>query len=95
MILSSIMKTELLNSASEVIPNIQALVNVISRRVRQLILGHRPLVQTPPGTDFCDIALIEVIKKKLTYQLAKDDKPKGEVAPIVQFPGVISSRKAA
>jgi DNA-directed RNA polymerase subunit omega len=89
------MRTELLNSASDVIPNIQTLVNVISRRVRQLILGHRPLVHTPPGTDFSDIALIEVIKKKLTYESAKDDQPKGQVAPIVQFRGVIPSRKAA
>ena len=43
------MKADLVKAASEVIPNQQILVNMISRRVRQLCLGHRPLVEFSPG----------------------------------------------
>src|SRR6476646_10335205 len=41
---SQIMKAELVQAASEVITSPQILVNMVSRRVRQLTLGHRPLV---------------------------------------------------
>ncbi len=37
------MKADLVKAASEVITNQQILVNMVSRRVRQLSLGHRPL----------------------------------------------------
>jgi DNA-directed RNA polymerase subunit omega len=43
------MKAELVQAASEVITNQQILVNMVSRRVRQLTLGHRPLVVCAPG----------------------------------------------
>ena len=62
------MQSHLLEEASKVITNPQILVNVISRRVRQLTLGHRPLVEVvSTRMGFCDIALTEVIKGKLSY----------------------------
>lgn len=89
------MNTELLKTASEIIPNPQMLVNVISRRVRQLSRGHRPLVQFLPGTGLCDIALSEVGQKKLTFELTPGDDSKAEPAPIALFPSVDARKKAA
>src|SRR5207253_9591746 len=54
---SIIMKADLIAAASEVITNQQILVNMVSRRVRQLSLGHRPLVEYAPGLREADIAL--------------------------------------
>jgi len=51
------MKADLVKAASEVITNQQILVNMVSRRVRQLSLGHRPLVEYAPGLREADIAL--------------------------------------
>ncbi len=62
------MKADLVQAASEVIPNQQILVNMISRRVRQLCLGHRPLVEYAPGLGHADIALTEIANKKLTFE---------------------------
>jgi DNA-directed RNA polymerase subunit omega len=62
------MTTQLLNEAAQVIPNQQLLINVVSKRVRQLGLGHRPLVETTPRMSLTDIALTEIIAGKLTYE---------------------------
>jgi DNA-directed RNA polymerase subunit omega len=71
----------------------ELLVNVVSRRVRQLTFGHRPLVVVPPGMLAADIALTEIIDGKLTPEPAVDeDKPD---AHVVVFPGVLMSRKKA
>ena len=51
------MTTQLLQEAAQVIPNQQLLINVVSRRVRQLGLGHRPLVEATPRSSLTDIAL--------------------------------------
>jgi DNA-directed RNA polymerase subunit omega len=62
------MTTQLLHEAAQVIPNQQLLINVVSKRVRQLGLGHRPLVETTPRMSLTDIALKEIIAGKLTYE---------------------------
>ena len=46
------MQSTLLRSATLVIPNEQALVNVVRQRVRQLIRGHRPLIGVSTGNGF-------------------------------------------
>ena len=61
------------------IPNQQLLINVVSRRVRQLGLGHRPLVEATPRSSLTDIALREIIAGKLTYELTPE-KPAGDGA---------------
>jgi len=63
-----IMTTQLLQEASQIIPNPQLLINVVSKRVRQLGLGHRPMVDTGPRTSLTDIALKEIIAGKLTFE---------------------------
>src|ERR1700741_220500 len=62
------MTTQLLQEAAQVIPNQQLLINVVSKRVRQLGLGHRPMVETTPRMSLTDIALREIIAGKLTYE---------------------------
>lgn len=86
------MKAELVKAASEVIPNQQILVNMVSRRVRQLTIGHRPLVEFAPGMGHADVALSEIANGKLTFEsvLGQNGNTPGEV---VQFPGVIASKK--
>ena len=81
------MKADLVKAASEVIPNQHILVNMVSRRVRQLCSGYRPLVQVPPGMDAADIALTEIINEKLTFESTSSKDATD--APIVQFPGII------
>lgn len=62
------MTTQLLQEAAQVIPNQQLLINVVSKRVRQLGLGHRPMVETGPRATLTDIALREIIAGKLTFE---------------------------
>ncbi len=67
------MTAQLLQEAATVIPNQQLLINVVSKRVRQLGLGHRPLVEATPRASLTDIALKEIIAGKLTFELIADD----------------------
>ena len=62
------MKAELVKAASEIVHNQQILVNMVSRRVRQLCLGHRPMVEFAPGLGHADIALSEIANGKLTFE---------------------------
>jgi DNA-directed RNA polymerase subunit omega len=89
------MHPTLIQSASVVIPSQQLLINVVRQRVRQLIRGHRPLIEVPPGMGFCDVALSEVIAKKLSYEAVPGVKPDSSFAPIATFPGLPSDKKAA
>ena len=61
------------------IPNQQLLINVVSRRVRQLGLGHRPLVEATSTLLPHRHRLREIIAGKLTYELAPE-KPAAEGA---------------
>ena len=88
------MKAELVKAASEVITNQQILVNMVSRRVRQLTLGHRPLVVCAPGLGEADIALTEIANGKLTFESTFGQNGTAEApARIVLFPDVTSSKK--
>ncbi len=88
------MKAELVQAASEVITSPQILVNMVSRRVRQLTLGHRPLVVCAPGLGAADIALTEIANGKLTFESTFGQDGSAEApARIVLFPDVTSSKK--
>ena len=67
------MTTQLLQEAAQVIPNQQLLINVVSKRVRQLGLGHRPMVEAGPRASLTDIALKEIIAGKLTFESIKGE----------------------
>ena len=70
------MTTQLLQEAAQVIPNQQLLINVVSKRVRQLGLGHRPMVEVGPRASLTDIALKEIIAGKLTFESLKNSEEK-------------------
>ena len=87
------MKAELVTAASNVVRNPQILVNMVSRRVRQLSLGHRPLVEFAPGFGHADIALTEIANGKLEFEFNSPENGNTPVE-IVEFPGVIASKKS-
>jgi DNA-directed RNA polymerase subunit omega len=91
------MKPHLVQAASEVIPNQQILVNMVSRRVRQLCLGHRPMVEFVPGLGHADIALSEIAAGKLvfesTFRENGNGKDDGATDDVVAFPGIIVAKK--
>jgi DNA-directed RNA polymerase subunit omega len=89
-----IMNADLLTAASEVITSQQILVNMVSRRVRQLSLGHRPLVQYAPGLREADIALTEIANGKLTFESTFGQNGTEPVPHVVQFPEVVAAKKA-
>jgi DNA-directed RNA polymerase subunit K/omega len=89
------MKSDLVKAASKVILNQQILVNMVSRRVRQLCLGHRPLVEYAPGLQAADIALTEIANGKLTYESTFGQNGSAEAAQVVPFPTIIASKKKA
>ncbi len=62
------MNYSLLDEANKVIENKQVLINVVSRRVRQLSSGVRPHVEVEPRMTFADIALAEILAGKLTFE---------------------------
>lgn len=72
-----LMKSKYLETAQLRIPNPELLVNVVSRRVRQLAQGHRPLTQTDARMDFAEIALKEISEGKVSYEIADSS----EIAP--------------
>ncbi len=63
------MSSQFLEDALKKIPNQQVLVNVVSRRVRQLSQGQRAMVDHGVRMGFADIALKEIIEGKLTFEL--------------------------
>ena len=60
------MTSHLLEEALKKVPTQQALVNIVSKRVRQLNQGERPLVDAGFRAGLADIALQEIIEGKLT-----------------------------
>ncbi|MBE2216078.1 MAG: DNA-directed RNA polymerase subunit omega [Opitutaceae bacterium] len=64
------MRDEYLKEAIKIIPDTNALINVVSRRVKQLKRGHRPLVESLEKLNPEDIALREVIEGKISYETA-------------------------
>jgi DNA-directed RNA polymerase subunit omega len=63
------MRDEYIREAQKTIPDPNILINVISRRVKQLRRGSRPLVESLEKLSPEDIALREVIEGKISYEL--------------------------
>jgi len=89
------MNSHLVKAASNVVTNQQILVNMVSRRVRQLTLGHRPLVEFVPGLGFADIALSEIADGKIVFELLAGDNPAEALAKVVPFPATVAITKKA
>ena len=64
------LNTALLDRAKEKVPSIPVLVNMVSKRVRQLNAGFRPYVKpSGPDQDKLDIALTEIAEGKLIAEI--------------------------
>lgn len=64
------MNMELLESARRRVPNVSVLINMVSKRTRQLIAGHRPMIKVEnQQVDFEDIALMEIAEGKIMAEI--------------------------
>jgi DNA-directed RNA polymerase subunit omega len=70
------MNAELCKKALEKVGSPNVLINIISRRVRQLNQGGggwgRPLVDVPASMGLADIALTEIIEEKMGWNLPEE-----------------------
>lgn len=63
------MRDEYLKEAHKVITDPNILVNVVSRRTKQLKQGMKPLVESLEKLEPEDVALREIIEGKIDYEL--------------------------
>jgi DNA-directed RNA polymerase subunit omega len=67
------MNPDLVKKALEKVLNPHILINMVSRRVRQLTSGaggsHRPLIADVAHLGAADIALHEIIEDKMTFEM--------------------------
>jgi DNA-directed RNA polymerase subunit omega len=63
------MRDDYIKDALKIIPDPNMLINVVSRRVKQLKRGNRPLVESLEKLSPEDIALREIIEGKISYEL--------------------------
>jgi DNA-directed RNA polymerase subunit omega len=63
------MKQALVQEALKTVQSPQVLVNIVSKRVRQLGQGFRPLIAYDPKLTFMDVALKEVAEGKLGFEM--------------------------
>lgn len=72
------MNSELVHAALEKVGNINTLINVVSRRVRQLSLGGggvtRPMVADTANLGMADIALREIIEEKIGWDMPEAEE---------------------
>jgi DNA-directed RNA polymerase subunit omega len=67
------MRNDFLQKALLVIDDPNVLINVVSRRVKQLRRGNRALVESLEKLSLEDTALREIIEGKISYELASDE----------------------
>lgn len=63
------MRDEYIKAAAKIIDDPNVLINVVSRRVKQLKYGHKPQVESLERLSPEDIALREIIEGKLVIEL--------------------------
>ena len=80
------MKPNLVQDALKTVQSPQILVNIVSKRVRQLGQGFRPLVAYDPKLTFMDVALKEVAEGKLTYEMLE--------VPSAAHPAPVAAKKS-
>jgi DNA-directed RNA polymerase subunit omega len=68
--LSANMRDEYIKEALKSINDPNILINVVSRRVKQLKRGNRPLVESLEKLSAEDTALREIIEGKISHELA-------------------------
>jgi DNA-directed RNA polymerase subunit omega len=81
------MRNDYLKTASAIIKDPNILINVVSKRVKQLRAGSRPLVNSLEKLEPEDIALKEIIEGKITYELFSSEPISGGGVPVANMRG--------
>ena len=68
------MRDDYIQAAQKVIKDPNILINVVSRRVKQLKMGQTPLVESLERLSPEDIALREIMEGKISYELWEPEK---------------------
>ena len=68
------MRDEYLQEAQTIVEDPNTLINLVSRRSKQLKHGNKPLVESLEKLEPEDIALREIIEGKISYQEWEEDK---------------------
>ncbi|MEM8866844.1 MAG: DNA-directed RNA polymerase subunit omega [Verrucomicrobiota bacterium] len=63
------MRDDYLEAAQQIITDPMILINVVSRRAKQLKSGYKPLVESLERLSAEDLALREIMEGKITYEL--------------------------
>ena len=66
------MRDDYIKEAQKTIPDANLLINVVSRRVKQLRRGSRALVESLEKLSPEDIALREIIEGKISFEISDD-----------------------
>jgi len=67
-------REDLLKDSSRVITDPNILINMVSRRAKQLNHGHKPLIESLEKLEPEDIAMREIIEGKIDYQLFEEEE---------------------
>jgi len=80
--------SEYIKQALAKVGNPNVLVNLVSRRVRQLTSGgggsSRPLIDQTANLGSADIALLELIEAKMDYSMSTSTEEEEEVQPVAR-----------
>jgi DNA-directed RNA polymerase subunit omega len=68
------MREDYIKQAQQAIPNVNILINLVSRRVKQLRFGSKPLIDSLEHLEPEDIALREIIEGRVSFELYETDK---------------------
>ena len=71
------MREDYLKQAQQKITDPNILINVVSKRVKQLKNGSKPTVSSLEKLELEDVALLEIIRGNISYELY-ESKPKAE-----------------
>jgi len=66
------LRDDYLRQAQDIITDPDILVNVVSRRAKQLKSGYKPLIESLERLSAEDMALREVIEGKISYELFEE-----------------------
>ena len=78
------MNSEYIKQAMAKVGNPNVLVNIISRRVRQLTSGGgsgRPLIEQTAGMGAADVALLELIEGKMDFEISSATEEEAQPTP--------------
>ncbi|MDR2677105.1 MAG: DNA-directed RNA polymerase subunit omega [Puniceicoccales bacterium] len=71
------MREDYIKQAQQAVPNVNILINLVSRRVKQLRCGSKPLIDSLEHLEPEDVALREIIEGRVSYELYEADKKNG------------------